>query len=300
VLVDEDAPTNRVPGARASLVMHTAVVHTETSEAGGYSFGRIPKSWPLDANLTASYYVVFLKDGWTSCCARRTPSAINRDVLDAVYALRRTNATITLSGVVRSSESGWPVGDATVRFGPLTTLADTNGLFVFSNLPPALATVPSAPTHVLIATADGYRPTRNVYTTTGGGGTVDVFIDGGETYLSGRVLDAASGAPLSNGAVSTPELPVAAPGAPLYSIFSPYAQTVGLSRSGFFTIRVPGGCPHVTISCGGATQEIPVSRAITGNQPVRNDIFFLPEPSPIFVLALLAVTRLLRSAQRQL
>jgi hypothetical protein len=295
-LLDADMPTSGVAGAQATLVMRTARVVVETTDAGGYSFGRIPKSWPVDAETTASYYFVFYKPGWASLCVKRTPTQVNVDTLDAVFALRRTNAVIALAGTVRSAESGLPVAHATVWFGSLACTTAADGTFVFSNLPPALALSPSSPTHVLVADADGYLPSRSVFNGTATGGVVDLFLEGGDSYVYGRVLDVASGAPLTDGVVATPAVPLGALRAT--GACGPQISTAALSRSGYFSIRVPGGCPYITITSRGAEQHVPLNRAHTGTQPVRDDIFFVPEPSVPLAVLLLTLRRYAAAPRR--
>jgi hypothetical protein len=129
-----------------------------------------------------------------------------------------------------------------------------------------------SPTHVLLAEADGYTATRNIYYDTAQGGEIDVYIDGGETYVYGRVMDMLNGTFLTNGAIEIP------------SGFSSAVRiaeehTEQLSDLGYFYVRVPGGCNHITLHAQNTSQEIPVLREITGTQPVGNDILFVPEPT---------------------
>jgi hypothetical protein len=266
--VDFDEGVSR---ADATLVIHTSRIIGQCNEAGGFSFGNLPKSWPIDDEEHGSYYLVFTKPGWSSLCIQLTPSLINFGMLNALYSLQRTNTVISLSGTVRSSESGLPVGGARVWFGTVSAVADQDGHFNFTNLPLPSTHMSQSPTHVLLAEADCYTATRNIYYDTAQGGEIDVYIDGGETYIYGRVMDMLSGLFLTNGTIEIP------------SGFSSAARiakehTEQISESGYFYIRVPGGCNHITLHAQNTSQEIPVTREMTGTQPVGNDILFVPEP----------------------
>ncbi len=287
-LVDADDHEDGVPYADATLIIHSARVSAQCNVAGGYSFGNLPKAWPMDSEETGSYYVVFVKEGWSSLCVKRTPAQVNARVLNDLHVLQKTNATVVLSGTVRSSVSGLPIGGARVWFGNRQETAGGDGQFSFTNLPLPCTMAPQAPTHVLIAEADGCTPTRNIYHDTAAGGTVDVYIDGGETYLYGRVFDAATGEATTNGTVQTPvgEMLNAQGKKPSKTAFVSVA--VPISKSGHFSICVPGGCDYVTIDARGASQEIPVTRGITGTQPVGNDIAFVPEPTSFVLISMFA------------
>lgn len=286
-LADAAKMSSGVPGASVILLIRGARIAAECNEAGGYSFGRIPKAWPVDEAEEGSHYLVFMKDGWTSRCVRRTPAQINHTVLTDVHTLRQTNATVALSGTVRSRGAHVPVAGARVWFGARQAIADANGIFAFTALPPPETDAPGAPTHVLVAEADGYRSTTTVLTNTADGGMADVFIDGGEVYLCGSVVSAVSGTAPADGVIEAPVAARAARAAGTDSLV-----LGALSRSGFFSVRVPGGCDHVMIHADGMSQCVPVNRAATGTQPVGNDVILVPEPAWVaLLLALLPALR---------
>jgi len=209
--------------------------------------------------------------------------------INDLHILKNTNAVITLNGTVRSSESGLPVGNAEIWFGNKVTTADVYGHFIFTNLPLPMV-IPNSPSHVLIAEADGYSPTKNIYDNTSTGGTVDVYIDGGEKYLYGNIIDALTGEMITNGTIET-------------SAFS-FNKTLKrktftnriskINQSGYFNIRVPGGCNYITINANGEQKQVPLSRNITGNQPVKKDIQLIPEPASSFTIIIFLVLLVLK------
>jgi len=274
-LVDAHDASQGVAYANATLVMHGAGISVKCNEAGGYSFGNLPKAWPTDSEETGSYYIVFTKAGWTSLCLKKTPAQVNTSALNDVWSIVNTNATITLSGSVQSSVSGLPVGGARVWFGVVSTVADGNGEFTFPPLPlPCPAH--EGPTHVLVAKANGYTTTRNVYTATGDGGSVDVFIDGGDKYVYGTVYDSWSGDIVTNGTVSTPTAAFRSKGQMNGEFIS---RSVDIEPSGHFTIRIPGGVDYVTIDACDKSIDVGVERATTGNQVLGCDVDIVPEPA---------------------
>lgn len=282
-IVDGNNSISGVPNASATLVFHNSRVDVTCNFAGGYSFGDLPKPWPVDNEETGSYYIVFLKDSWTSLCMKKTPSQIMANSLNDLHILKKTNAVITLNGTVRSSESGLPVGNAKIWFGNRMTIANDHGSFIFTNLPLPMI-VPNSPSHVLIVEADGYSPTKNIYNNTSTGGTVDVYIDGGETYLYGNIIDALTGEMITNGFIETPiEKSVLSFDETLNQNFFT-TETSIINKSGYFNIRVPGGCNYITINANGEQQQILLSRNITGTQPIKNDIQLIPEPTYFFTI----------------
>jgi hypothetical protein len=278
-LVNNSDFNEGVSQADATLVIHSSRVFGQCNEAGGFSFGKLPKSWPIDDEEHGSYYLVFNKPGWSSLCVQLTPSLISYGMLNALYSLQQTNATISLSGTVRSSESGLPVGGARVSFGRISVVAEQDGHFSFDSLPLPSPHMTQSPSHVLVVEADGYTATRNIYYDTEDGGSVDVYIDGGETYIYGRVLDMLSGGFLTNGTIEIPEGSAAVN-------YSATDNSTYVSESGYFYVRVPGGCDHVTLHAHNTSQVIPVTREITGTQPVGNDILFVPEPTGILMIVI--------------
>ena len=283
-LVDNADHSRGIPYVSATLLINSIRLPNVCNLAGCYSFGNLPKAWPID-NESGSYYVVFHKDGWNSFCLKLPPNKVNFGVIDDLWSLEKTNATITLNGFVKSSKSFLPVAGAIVWFGDRKAVADENGRFEFASLPKPFHPFPSWPTHVLIAEASGYTPTRNLITAENGGDDIQVLIDGGETYLYGSIFDGINGTIVTNGTITTPTGNLTS-NMKDGKILSAVPASTDISKSGFFSIKVPGGCDYVTIEVDGLVQEIPVNREQTGSQPVRNDIEFIPEPS-MFLLFLL-------------
>jgi len=285
-IVDENNFNLGVSNASATLVIHNSRIDVTCNSAGGYSFGDLPKPWPIDNEKTGSYYIVFLKDGWTTLCLKKTPSQIMANSINDLHSLKKTNAVISLDGTVRSSESGVPVGNAKIWFGNKMVIADDYGHFVFTNLPLPMI-IPNFPSHVLIAEADGYSPTKNIYNNTSTGGTIDVYIDGGETYFYGNIVDAFTGKMITNGTIETPveSSDLSFDKNQKRKTFITHISKI--RKSGYFNIRVPGGCNYVTIKANGEQQQIQLSRNITGTQPIKTDIQFIPEPTSFFTIILL-------------
>ena len=280
-LVDGNDYSKGIPYASATLLINAIRLPNFCNSEGGYSFGALPKIWPID-DIEKSYYVVFIRDGWNSFCRMIPPSNFNANSINDVWELPKTNETIALSGTVKSSKSFLPVANATVWFGDRKAIADENGYFEFEALPKPFHPISSWPTHVLIAEADGYTSTRNIFTDTENGGNIDVLIDGGEVLLYGSIYDGLNGTILTNGKVTTPSGTLAAK-MKNKNNKSDYQLSTDISKSGFFSIKVPGGCNYATIELNGLTQTIPINRKQTGTQPVRNDIEFIPEPSSLLI-----------------
>ncbi|GEM_PF-2550118 len=275
-LVDEANINNGIPFSSATLIIHNSRIYGQCNKAGGFSFGNLPKSWPIDDTKHATYYLIFNRTGWSSLCVPLSPSLVNFGMVNALYTLKQTNVTITLNGTVRSSGTGLPVGNAHVWFGDVQVTADENGFFTFNNLPLTSTHISQYPTHILLTEADGYAPTRNIYYNTGTGGNINVYIDGGDTYLYGKVVDMVSGSILTNGII---EIPTDPQNTIIAADSLKRTTTASISPSGYFCVRVPGGCQYITLASRGTSQIIPVTRAVTGTQPVGNDILFVPEPA---------------------
>jgi len=282
-IVNENNFNSGVSNASATLVIRDSRIDVNCNSAGGYSFGDLPKPWPVDNENTGSYYIVFLKDGWTSLCLKKTPSQIMANSINDLHTLKKTNAVISINGIVRSSESGLPVGNGKIWFGNRMIITDELGSFVFTNLPLPMI-VPNSPSHVLIAEADGYSPTKNIYNNTSTGGTVDVYIDGGEAYYYGNIIDALTGEMITDGTIETPIETSVLSFNEIYNQKTFTNQIYKINKSGYFNIRVPGGCNYITINANGEQQQILLSRNITGTQPIKNDIQLIPEPTYFFTI----------------
>jgi len=282
-IVDENNSTLGVPNASATLVIRNSRIDITCNSAGGYSFGDLPKPWPVDNEATGSYYIVFLKEGWTSLCMKKTPSQIMANSINDLHTLKNTNNVISINGTVRSSESGLPVGNSRIWFGNRMSIADDFGHFVFTNLPLPMI-IPNFPSHVLIAESDGYYPTKNIYNNTSTGGTVDVYIDGGDTYFYGNIINALTGEMITNGTIETPIETSALSFNEILNRKTFIKQISEINKSGYFNIRVPGGCDYITINANGEQHQILLSRNITGTQPIKNDIQLIPEPTSLFII----------------
>jgi len=164
-------------------------------------------------------------------------------------------------------------------------IADDYGHFVFTNLALPMI-IPNFPSHVLIAESDGYFPTKNIFNDTSTSGTVDVYIDGGETFFYGNIIDALTGEMITNGTIETPIETSALSFDVTQNQKTFTNQTSKINKSGYFNIRVPGGCNYVTIKANGEQQQIQLSRNITGTQPVKTDIQLIPEPTSFFTIIL--------------
>ena len=286
-IVDKNNLNSGVAKASTTLIIRNSRIEATCNSAGGYSFGDLPKPWPVDSEETGSFYIVFLKDGWTSLCLKKTPSQIMANSINDLYTLTKTNAIISLSGVVRSSGSGLPVGNAGIWFGNRMTTADSFGNFIFTNLPQPYIISPNSPSHILIAEADGYFPTKNIYNNTSTGGTVDVYIDGGETFFYGNIIDALTGEMITNGTIETPVESSTLSFNENFNSETFKTHISKINKSGYFNIRVPGGCNYITIKANGGQQRVKLSRNITGNQPIQNDIKLIPEPVFFFMTIIL-------------
>jgi hypothetical protein len=280
-----------VPDAFATLVMHPGVrVHGLCNDVGSFSFGKLPQPWPADSETTGTYYFVFLKGGHNSVCIARTPAQIAAQRINERFLMPVSGATIQLCGTVRAATSLQPVPGALVHFGPLTVVADTNGEFCFSTLPKPYRAEPGSPSHVLVAEADEYLPTRNIYSNTFDGGNVDVFVNGGGHRVYGTIYDSFSGNIATGAAVRVPHPP--APGSTVV-----YGEdgAVFSSDSGFYTIDVPGGCEYVTIETRDRYEVVPIPPDHSGEDPIQLDIELLPEPALGFALVMFAAWRLRRA-----